>query len=147
MRCLFTVLLVCCCSFAVAAEPVSRLVVIKNGVKTTIGTLSEYTDLDLLNKRRRAAGLRPLQPKVEMMKFARNWSLNQAKRRSMYHSGGKYAENVACHSSGSAHRFDSMWHNSSGHRRNRMGASWRYIGIGIVKGSNGVTYATEVFSR
>ena len=147
MRWLLTCCFICLCSVAVAAEPVSRLVVIKNGVKTTIGSLSEYTDLDLLNKRRRAAGLRPLQPKKEMMDFARKWSLNQAKRRSMYHSGGKYAENVACHSSGSAQRFDSMWHASSGHRRNRMGSSWRYVGIGIVKGSNGVTYATEVFSR
>ena len=147
MKYIWTCLFICCCSFAVAAEPVSRLVVIKNGVKTTIGTLSEYTDLDLLNKRRRAAGLRPLQPKVEMMKFARQWSLNQAKRRSMYHSGGKYPENVAMNSDGRASTFDRMWNNSSGHRRNRMGASWRYVGIGIVKGSNGVTYATEVFSR
>lgn len=147
MRWLLTCCFICLCSAAVAAEPVSRLVVIKNGVKTTIGSLSEYTDLDLLNKRRRAAGLRPLQPKKEMMNFARQWSLKQAQRRGMGHSGGRYAENVACHSSGSAQRFDSMWHNSSGHRRNRMGASWRYVGIGIVKGSNGVTYATEVFSR
>ena len=125
----------------------NRLVVIKDGKKVTIGSQQEYEDIDLLNARRRSAGLRPLIVDQKLMAFARKWSLHQAKVRRMYHSGGKYAENVAYHSSGSAETLDRMWHNSSGHRRNRMGSSWTKVGVGIVRASNGAEYATEVFSR
>lgn len=125
----------------------NRLVVIKDGKKVTIGSQQEYRDIDLLNARRRAAGLRPLVVSEKLMKFARKWSLNQAKCRRMYHSGGPYAENVAFHSSGTAETLDRMWNNSSGHRRNRMGSSWTKVGVGIVRAANGHEYATEVFSR
>ena len=81
------------------------------------------------------------------MAFARKWSLHQAKVRRMYHSGGPYAENVAFHSNGTAAVMDNMWQNSAGHRRNRMGSSWRKVGVGIVRAANGHEYATEVFSR
>ena len=125
----------------------NRLVVIKDGKKVTIGSQQEYEDIDRLNNRRRAAGLRPLIVSEKLMKFARKWSLNQAKRRSMYHSGGPYAENVAYHSNGTAETLDRMWNGSSGHRRNRMGSQWKYVGVGIVRAANGAEYATEVFSR
>ena len=125
----------------------NRLVVIKDGKKVTIGSQQEYEDIDRLNARRRSAGLRPLVVSEKLMKFARKWSLSQAKSRRMHHSGGPYAENVAYHSSGSAETLDRMWHNSSGHRRNRMGSSWTKVGVGIVRASNGAEYATEVFSR
>ena len=125
----------------------NRLVVIKDGQKTTIGSQQEYEYIDRLNARRRSSGLRPLIVDQKLMAFARKWSLHQAKVRRMYHSGGPYAENVAYHSSGSAQTLDRMWHNSSGHRRNRMGSSWRKVGVGIVRAANGHEYATEVFSR
>ena len=125
----------------------NRLVVIKDGKKVTIGTQQEYRDIDLLNARRRSAGLRPLIVSEKLMAFARKWSVTQAKQRRMYHSGGPYAENVAYHSSGTAETLDRMWHNSSGHRRNRMGSSWTKVGVGIVRAANGHEYATEVFSR
>ena len=125
----------------------NRLVVIKDGKKVTIGSQQEYEDIDRLNNRRRAAGLRPLIVSEKLMKFARKWSLNQAKCRRMSHSGGPYAENVAFSSNGTAQTLDRMWHNSSGHRRNRMGSQWKYVGVGIVRAANGAEYATEVFSR
>jgi uncharacterized protein YkwD len=125
----------------------NRLVVIKDGKKTTIGSQQEYEDIDRLNARRRSAGLRPLIVDQTLMAFARKWSLHQAKVRRMYHSGGKYRENVAFHSNGTAQVFDSMWHRSTGHRVNRMNSSIRKVGVGIVRAANGAEYATEVFSH
>ena len=125
----------------------NRLVVIKDGKKVTIGSKEEYTDIDLLNARRRSAGLRPLVVSEKLMKFARKWSLTQATKRRMYHSGGPYRENVAVHSSGTAHVFDGMWNRSTGHRVNRMNSSITKVGVGIVRAANGNEYATEVFSR
>ncbi len=124
----------------------NRLVIVKDGVKQTIGSWDEYRDIDLLNARRRAAGLRPLIVSEKLMAFARKWSMTQAKQRRMYHSGGPYAENVAYHSNGTPSTMDTMWHNSSGHRRNRMGSKWKYVGVGFVRAANGAEYATEVFS-
>ena len=124
----------------------NRLIIVKDGIKQTIGSQQEYEDIDRLNSRRRAAGLRPLIVSEKLMKVARKWSLTQAKQRRMYHSGWGYRENVAYHSNGTASTFDRMWHNSSGHRHNRMNSSIRYVGVGIVRAANGAEYATEVFS-
>ena len=124
----------------------NRLVIVKDGVKQTIGSQQEYEDVDRLNSRRRAAGLRPLIVSEKLMNVARKWSMTQAKQRRMHHSGWGYRENVAYASNGSAQMFDRMWNQSSGHRHNRMNSSIRYVGVGIVRASNGAEYATEIFS-
>lgn len=135
-----------CFSGISLGETGNRLVIVKDGVKQTIGSWDEYRNVDLLNARRVRAGLRPLVVSEKLMKFARNWSMTQAKRHKMFHSGGPYAENIAMHSNGTPETMDRMWQNSSGHRKNRMGSRWKYVGIGYVRASNGVEYATEVFS-
>ena len=124
----------------------NRLIIVKDGIKQTIGSWEEYRDVDLLNARRRSSGLRPLIVSEKLMNVARKWSMTQAKNRRMYHSGWGYRENVAVHSNGSAAVFDGMWHRSSGHRHNRMNSSIRYVGVGIVRSSGGTLYATEIFS-
>ena len=135
-----------CLSGISLGEQGNRLIIVTDGIKQTIGSQQEYEDIDLLNARRRSSGLRPLIVSEKLMNVARKWAMTQAKNRRMYHSGWGYRENVAVHSSGSAQVFDRMWHNSSGHRHNRMNSSIRYVGVGIVRSSGGTLYATEIFS-
>lgn len=141
----FCIFLAICCSLGFDGG--NRLIVVRDGIKQTIGSRCEYEDIDRLNNRRVSAGLRPLIVRPHLMEFARKWSIRMACDRSMRHSGGPHAENVAYHSNGSAAILDRMWHNSSGHRHNRMNPNWKYVGVGVVRARNGALYATEVFGR
>lgn len=103
-----------------------------------IGNPYEMRVIALTNAERVKRGLRPLEPRREMMAFARNWSAVMAAGR-MHHSKGPYGENVAKGYS-SAEETVKAWMHSSGHRRNILSSRYTQIGVGQVSAS-----VTQVF--
>ena len=64
-----------CLSGISLGEQGNRLIIVKDGIKQTIGSQQEYEDIDRLNARRRSSGLRPLIVSEKLMNVARKLSL------------------------------------------------------------------------
>lgn len=112
----------------------------------------------LANNARAAAGLAPLTVDSRMTSAAEAHSIEQAQRKKMTHTGrngsnagqritklgyswSTWAENVAA-GQGDCASVMSAWMNSPGHRANILNPVMVNIGMGAVKGTNGVIYWT-----
>jgi uncharacterized protein YkwD len=112
----------------------------------------------LANNARAAAGLAPLTIDSRLTVAAEAHSTEQATRQKMTHTGkngsnagqrmkaqgyswSTWGENVAAGQADCASVM-SAWMNSSGHRANILNPAFVHIGMGAVKGTNGVIYWT-----
>lgn len=112
----------------------------------------------LANNARAAKGLAPLTIDSRMTTAAEAHSIEQAQRQKMTHTGrngsnagqrltvlgyswSTWGENVAAGQADCASVM-SAWMNSSGHRANILNPAFVNIGMGAVKGPNGVIYWT-----
>jgi uncharacterized protein YkwD len=122
-------------------------------------TRSERTMLDLINRARANRGLARLRLRASLYRAARSHSLSmvrrdyfshysldgstvaQRARRAGYTSSGYTSWRVGevigwgSGSRGSAASVFRMWMNSSAHRKVLMGARWRDVGVGCVRGT------------
>lgn len=125
------------------------------------------------NAYRATRGLKPLIHDAKISFVSRDWSLKQAQRRDISHSGFPeararvyqqefsaarelYGENVAMSggidawsqsdldAENIAEEFAVMWWKSPGHRANMMG-SYDAIGVGVAQTAGGDWYATQLF--
>jgi uncharacterized protein YkwD len=115
--------------------------------------------LSYTNKFRKSKGKTALTMREDLNEIAQKHSENMAKGRVGFgHNGfskregqvrkiitgaSRFAENVA-YGSTSGKDVVEGWKNSSGHRKNMLGA-YKYIGIGIAKDRRGVIYYTQIF--
>jgi uncharacterized protein YkwD len=125
-------------------------------------TKQEQEILDLTNKERTKAGLKPLKANEKLTKAAREHSKNMARQEKMDHeldgktpaarvrkAGYKFnamAENIA-YGQRTVEEVLESWMTSEGHRANILNPKYREIGIGVAPGSKGVLYFTQVFGR
>ncbi|ANE03071.1 CAP domain-containing protein [Corynebacterium crudilactis] len=103
----------------------------------------ELEVLDLINKHRAAHGVAPAQIRTDLMENSKRWSQTMSREDNFRHSGQNVAENIfwASNSVGAEKTFTS-WKNSPGHNRNMLNGNYSVMGIGIVYGANGSTWAT-----
>lgn len=118
----------------------------------------EQAVLDLTNKERAKAGLKPLQIDAQLQKSAKQKSADMAKNRYFSHTSPTYgspfdqmkmngvtyrsaAENIAM-GQRSAQEVVTAWMNSAGHRENILTPSFTHIGIGHDKNGD---YWTQQF--
>jgi uncharacterized protein YkwD len=111
----------------------------------------------LINNARTSRGLPALTVAAGTTDLAREWSMNQAVKNTLYHNPGLVAGIVAHGSStwhataenvGRGYGADSLFNaymNSPGHRANILDGTMRYLGIGWVERPDGSGYNTQVF--
>jgi uncharacterized protein YkwD len=111
----------------------------------------------LINQARTSRGIPALTIAPGTTDLAREWSMTQAVRNTMFHNAGLVAgiqshgsnawraaaENVG-HGWGADSLFDAYM-NSPGHRANILDRSMRYLGMGWVERPDGSGYNTQVF--
>lgn len=112
------------------------------------------------NQFRKANGLGALQTNNYLNELAQKHSEAMAKGRTSFgHDGFKrrndlataklktissFAENVAFGAT-TATQVVNNWKNSAGHRKNMLGKSYKYIGVGVAKSKNGQLFYTQLF--
>ena len=119
-------------------------------------------NFDLLNDYRETNNRVPLSKPVDLAEYARNWSLEMARRNQLVHSPNsdqiglltngrtQAGENVGWVSdigqseSAVASYFQTQWQNSASHKANMLKGSFREVGIGIVN-SGGRWWATQIY--
>jgi uncharacterized protein YkwD len=122
---------------------------------------AERQVLELTNKERKKAGLKPLKPNPVLFAVARGHSANMAKKGEMKHkldgkevdaraddAGYDFAsigENIAKGEEATPKEVMKGWMKSKGHRENILAAKYQEIGIGIAEGKEKVLYYTQVF--
>ena len=118
-----------------------------------ITSSDEKAFLDLVNKERTSRGLAALKMSYGARQVARDWSHTMAADDKLYHrpdlaapfTGGwtRLGENVGVGwSVGSLH---DAFMNSSGHRANVLGSSYRWVGVGVVTMDSGKIWVTFNF--
>ncbi len=121
-------------------------------VATATDTASEASLVDAVNSARVARGRAPLGVHPVLVAKARNWAAHLAAQRSLSHSQlsagvtvswTKLAENVGAGSSAAAVHQALMA--SPGHYANIVDPAFRWIGIGVVRGADGVLYVAQEF--
>lgn len=129
---------------------------------TTIEASAEEKILELMNGKRREAGLKPLTMDNTLRDVARYKSSHMIQYNYFNHTnpdgttwqnwlktlGYSYtatAENIAYNSSSAEKLFDQWW-NSAGHKANMMNPSYTKVGIGVIYG-NGKHMGTQTFSN
>lgn len=124
-------------------------------------TADEKAVLELSNKERKAADVKPLAFDAVLMKAARDHAANMAKQGKLSHeldgiafgdrlqaTGYKYgsaAENVAAGQKTPAKAIES-WMNSEGHKQNLLNPGLTVLGVGIAKGDDGTIYWCQIFA-
>lgn len=112
-----------------------------------------YQVLDLVNRERANAGLRPLVMDEELLKSAMLragetsvfWDHTRPNGDDCFTVSPKaYGENIAA-GQWSPDAVMESWMNSPGHRGNILGESWNSIGIGCFKSSSGMLYWVQLF--
>ncbi len=112
------------------------------------------------NQFRKENGLGALQSNEFLNELAQKHSEAMAKGRSSFgHEGferrnaqataklkniSTFAENVA-YGATTATQVVNNWKNSPGHRKNMLGKSYKFIGVGIAKSPNGQLFYTQLF--
>jgi len=126
----------------------------------TAASQEELQMLQLINKERANAGLKPLEMDMELVKLARMKSKDMTDNNYFAHNSPTYGspfdmmknygikytyagENLAGNQSVEAAHKSLM--NSSGHRANILKAEYNYIGIGIVNGGPYGKMFTQLF--
>ncbi|MFB9234277.1 CAP domain-containing protein [Plantactinospora siamensis] len=124
-------------------------------------TSQEQQVIDLVNQERAKAGCGSLAANSALMKAARLHSKDQAAHNTMSHDGSdgsqfferiaragypgrSTAENVAVGYKSPAEVMDG-WMHSEHHRDNILNCSYKDIGVGVARGSNGQLYWTQDF--
>lgn len=124
-------------------------------------TPQEQQLIDELNQSRSEAGLPPLRVDPRLTRAAREHSQRMAKQRTLSHvlSGEpQVAERIAAtgltfNRSGENVGYNtdlsdvhSTWMKSPGHRKNILESRYNAVGIGLVRGSDGIYWATQDFA-
>ena len=119
-----------------------------NRIKYPSTHLIEKEVFRLLNRKRNP---QRLEKNYSMVKIAREHSHVMVRKKRIFHSNGKFPENVAFVPTKTrsakrvAKNIHRVWMDSHPHANNRMNSNWNSYGIGIArKGSH--YYATEIFS-
>lgn len=128
----------------------------------TIQNSAENKILELMNQKRREAGLQPLTMDNTLLQVARYKSNHMIQYSYFSHTnpdgtnwtnwlktiGYRYTtsgENIAYNTYDPVELFNQWW-NSSGHRANMMNSSYNKVGIGVIQG-NGKYMGTQTFSN
>jgi uncharacterized protein YkwD len=139
---------------AVAPAPASAFTTTSNGVRLDA---VEYRLAVLINQARTSRGIPALTVAPGTTDLARDWSMNQARKDTLYHnpnlvSGvqthGSYDWRAVAENVGRGWSADSLftaYMNSPPHRANILDRSMRYLGIGWVERPDGSGYNTQVF--
>ena len=121
----------------------------------------EKAILELTNREREEAGLKPLRANEKLFRAARTHSANMARQGRLAHeldgsNPGTRLQAVGYKSFGwgencaagqrSAGEAISSWMNSPGHRANLLGKQFAEIGIGVAEDAQGMRYYTQVFA-
>lgn len=114
----------------------------------------EKTAAELLNQERRARNIQPLELDHALCLYASKHAEKMASKGNLHHSSMKdlqkssgsnsVAENIA--TGRYPEEVVDNWMSSSGHRRNILGKSYRKVGVGFVRSSDGTIYWCAVFS-
>lgn len=112
------------------------------------------------NDFRKANGLAALQVNITLNKLAQQHSEAMAKGRTAFgHDGfnkrntkataqikglSSFAENVA-YGAETATQVVDNWKSSQGHRKNMLGKSFKFIGVGVARSKSGQLYYTQLF--
>lgn len=112
------------------------------------------------NEYREANGMGALQAKAELNALAQKHSEAMASGRTAFGHDGfeqrhkqatstiksmlSFAENVA-YGAETATQVVENWKKSAGHRKNMLGKSYRFIGVGVARSKNGQLYYTQLF--
>jgi len=106
----------------------------------------ERNILQLTNAERARYKLPALEVSPRLMESARKHGIWMATYRSMVHSGGPVAENIAM---GYPHSTSAVraWMNSSGHRANILNSRHRHIGVAAYRTPSGTIYWCQQFLR
>ena len=128
---------------------------------TTVGSVRlnavEARLATLINQARTARGLAALTVAPGTTDLARDWSMNQAVKNTLYHNpnlvsgverSGSASWRAVAENVGRGWGADSLFSaymNSPGHRANILDSSMRYLGIGWVERPDGSGYNTQVF--
>ena len=149
-------------SGSIGSISVEGLPTVKEKYSVKIENSAENKILELMNQKRKEAGLNPLTMDNTLLSVARYKSNHMIQNDYFSHTnpdgtqwtnwlktiGYKYnatAENIAYNSYDPVELFNQWW-NSSGHRQNMMNPSYTKVGIGVVYG-NGKYMGTQTFSN
>ena len=149
-------------SGSIGSISVEGLPAVKEKYSVKIENSAENKILELMNQKRKEAGLNPLTMDNTLLSVARYKSNHMIQNDYFSHTnpdgtqwtnwlktiGYKYnatAENIAYNSYDPVELFNQWW-NSSGHRKNMMNPSYTKVGIGVVYG-NGKYMGTQTFSN
>ncbi|WP_294374672.1 CAP domain-containing protein [uncultured Clostridium sp.] len=149
-------------SGSIGSISVEGLPAVKEKYSVKIENSAENKILELMNQKRKEAGLNPLTMDNTLLSVARYKSNHMIQNDYFSHTnpdgtqwtnwlktiGYKYnatAENIAYNSYDPVELFNQWW-NSSGHRQNMMNPSYTKVGIGVVYG-NGKYMGTQTFSN
>ncbi len=96
------------------------------------------------NAARARHGLPPLTVDMNLIGTSRNHTIWMTRSRSLQHSSGPYAENIAM-GQPTVRSVIQSWMNSSGHRANMLNGRYRRIGVAAYRTSNGTIYWCQQF--
>ncbi len=96
------------------------------------------------NRERTKRGLPALAVDEKLMKSARAHTVWMTRHRSLVHTNGPVAENIAMGQRNSREAVGD-WMNSSGHRANILTRGFRRIGVAAYRASNGTIYWCQQF--
>jgi hypothetical protein len=142
------------CVALVAAMTASFIAVTASSAAASTGT-DESSFISRINRERSSRGLRTLSVASSLTYYARKHSREMAARGEIYHSsnsqlssaGGsdwtEMGENVGVGPDVSS--LHSAFMNSPSHRDNILHRAYNQIGVGVVYGSDGNIYVTEIF--
>lgn len=146
--------------------PATKATATKTAPKKTAATMGDYSVfqkkvVELVNKERAKAGLKPLKMNTELNKVATLKSQDMARNNYFDHTSPTYGspfemmrkfdikyrtagENIAMGQT-TPEQVMNGWMNSPGHRANILKASFTEIGVGVAKNSTGRLYWTQQF--
>ncbi len=109
----------------------------------------ERRALELVNRTRVRHGLRPVDPRSRLVRYAERHARVMARKRLLFHStlslDGYRALGEIVGDGPSVRSVHRAFLRSKDHRRIMLGR-WKWIGIGVAS-RNGTRYVTEVFAR
>jgi len=143
-------------------------VVLPGSVNSILNTQRQTGDIsqdeqiivDLANKERAAAGLKPLQVDMQLMEVSRIKAADMKENNYFSHSSPKYgspfdmmsAAGISFSSAGeniagdlTAEAAMAAWMNSEGHRQNILNLNFTHIGVGVSYGTAYVNYYVQQF--
>lgn len=115
----------------------------KTGIEDALLPI-ERNIIHYTNHERSKRGLPPLEVDMKLMQSARKHTAWMTRRQSLVHTSGPVAENIAMGQRNSREAVGD-WMNSSGHRANILGRTYRRIGVAAYRAANGRIYWCQQF--